>query len=94
MTTTISSPTEEYKRAKAFASERDLSIEELFVALLGQLKSEDDAIWDQHDADVVPYTYEELQARIDEGEAQFERGEYKSHEQLMSELQEEYSWLK
>ena len=56
--------------------------------------SEDDAIWDQHDADVVPYTYEELQARIDEGEAQFERGEYKSHEQLMSELQEEYSWLK
>ena len=94
MTTTISIPTEEYKRAKAFARERDLSIEELFVALLGQLKSEDDAIWDQHDADVVPYTYEELQARIDEGEAQFERGEYKSHEQLMSELQEEYSWLK
>ena len=88
MTTTISIPTEEYKRAKAFARERDLSIE------VGQLKSEDDAIWDQHDADVVPYTYEELQTRIDEGEAQFERGEYKSHEQLMSELQEEYSWLK
>jgi len=94
MTTTISIPTEEYKRAKAFARERDLSIEELFVVLLGQLRSEDDAVWDQHDSDVVPYTYEELQARIDEGEAQFERGEYKSHEQLMSELQEEYPWLK
>ena len=58
------------------------------------IPTEDDAIWDQHDSDVVPYTYEELQTRIDEGEAQFERGEYKSHEQLMSELQEEYPWLK
>lgn len=33
-------------------------------------------------------------ARIDEGERQFEQGEYKTHEQLMSELKEEFSWLK
>ena len=32
-------------------------------------------------------------ARIDEGEAQFERGEYKTHEQMMAALREEVSWL-
>ncbi len=41
-----------------------------------------------------PNTHEELMARIDEGERQFEQGEYKAHEQLMSELKEEFSWLK
>ena len=94
MTTTISIPTAEYNRAKAFAKERNLSIDELFVALLGQLTSEEDAVWDKHDSDTLPYTHEELMARIDEGEAQFERGEFKSHEQLMTELKEEFSWLK
>lgn len=90
----VSIPTAEYNRAKAYAKERNLSIEELFVVLLGQLTSEEDATWDKHDSDVLPYTHEELMARIEEGEAQFERGEYKSHEQLMSELKEEFTWLK
>ena len=94
MTTTISIPTAEYNRAKAYAKERNLSIEELFVVLLGQLTSEEDATWDKHDSDVQPYTHDELMARIEEGEAQFERGEYKTHEQLMAELKEEFSWLK
>ena len=43
---------------------------------------------------ITPYTHDELMARIDEGEAQFERGEYKTHEQLMDELKEEFSWLR
>jgi len=95
MTTTISIPTSDYNRAKAFAKERNLSIDELFVALLGQLTScEDDVIWNSQSSDVTPYTHQELMARIDEGEAQFERGEYKTHEQLMNELREEFSWLK
>ena len=88
MTTTISIPTAEYNRAKAYAKELNLSIEELFVVLLGQLTSEEDAIWDKHDTPANPYTHEELMARIDEGERQFEHGEYKTHEQLMSELKE------
>ena len=88
MTTTISIPTAEYNRAKAIAKERNLSIDELFVVLLGQLTSEEDAVWDKHDSDAQPYTHEELMARIEEGEAQFERGEFKSHEQLMAELKE------
>ena len=56
--------------------------------------TEEDATWDKHDSDVQPYTHDELMARIEEGEAQFERGEYKTHEQLMAELKEEFSWLK
>ena len=82
------------RRAKAYAKERNLSIEELFVVLLGQLTSEEDTTWDKHDTPEKPYTQEELMARIDEGERQFEQGEYKTHEQLMSELKEEFSWLK
>ena len=70
MTTTISIPTAEYNRAKAYAKEHNLSIEELFVVLLGQLTSEEDAIWDKHDTPANPYTHEELMARIDEGERQ------------------------
>ena len=94
MTTTISIPTAEYNRAKALAKERDLSIEELIVVLLGQLSSDDDYLWNRKDSDVLPYTLNELMDRIDQGEEQFERGEYKSHEQLMSELKDEFSWLK
>ena len=56
MTTTISIPAAEYKRAKAFAKERNLSIEELFVALLGQLTSEEDDIWDNTSVHENPLT--------------------------------------
>ncbi len=95
MTTTISIPTAEYNRAKKFAKECNLSIDELFVVLLGQLTTkEEDIHWNQQETDLPPYCKEELFDRIEEGEAQFDRGEYKTHEQLMSELQEEFSWLK
>jgi hypothetical protein len=94
MTTTISIPTSEYNRAKVYAKERNLSIDELFIVLLGQLTSRDeDAAWESMSAD-QPYTHEELMARINEGEAQFERGEYKTHEQMMAELRKEFSWLR
>ena len=95
MTTTISIPTAEYNRAKKFAKECNLSIDELFVVLLGQLTTkEEDIHWNHQETDLAPYCKEELIDRIEEGEAQFDRGEYKTHEQLMSELQEEFSWLK
>ena len=67
MTTTISIPVSEYNRAKAYAKERNLSIDELFVALLGQLTSRDeDAVWEKMPPTRKPYTHEELMARIDE----------------------------
>lgn len=94
MTTTISLPVAEYNRAKTFAEEQNLSIDELFVALIGQLTlREEDAVWNQHDFKQPPYTIEELSARIDESEKQFERGEYKSHEQMMADLKKEFPWL-
>lgn len=90
MNTTISIPTAGYDRARTFAKEQNLSLDELFAVLIGQLTlKEEDAAWYSLDEPLIPYTYDELQARIDEGEAQFERGECKTHEQLMSELQEE-----
>ena len=51
-------------------------------------------MWYKDDASLQPYTMEELQERIDESEAQFERGEYITHEQMMADLKEEFSWLK
>lgn len=94
MTTTISLPIDEYNRAKTFAEEQNLSMDELFVALIGQLTlREEDAVWNQQDFKQTPYTIEELSARIDESEKQFERGEYKSHEQMMADLKNEFPWL-
>ena len=45
-----------------------------------------DEVWFKDDMTLQPYTMEELQQRIDEGEAQFERGEYVTHEQMMADL--------
>ena len=74
MNTTISIPTAEYDRARTFAKEQNLSLDELFAVLIGQLTlKEEDAAWYSLDEPLIPYTYDELQARIDEGEAQFER---------------------
>ncbi len=95
MTTTISLPIEEYNRARLFAEEQNISLDELLVMLIGQLTLKDeDALWYKQDEGFAPYTKEELMARVEEGEAQFERGEYKTHEQLMSEIQQEFPWLK
>ena len=46
-----------------------------------------------HD-DQQPYTMEELNARIDESEAEIERGEGKSFEEMMRDFKKELLWLK
>ena len=74
---------------------RNLSVDELFVNLIRMLpQKQEDEMWYKDDELLQPYTMEELQERIDEGEAQFERGEYITHEQMMANLKEEFSWLK
>ena len=94
MTTSISIPTAEYNRAKNYARMRNLSIDELFVNLIRMLpQKQDDEVWFSEEKMLEPYTIEELEERIDEGEAQFERGEYITHEQMMAGLKEEFSWL-
>ena len=46
------------------------------------------------DDDQQPYTMEELNARIDESEAEIERGEGKSFEEMMNGFREKLLWLK
>ena len=44
--------------------------------------------------DLQPYTMEELNARIDEAEAEIDKGEGKSFEEMMNGFKEELLWLK
>ena len=37
---------------------------------------------------------DEIDNRIDEGEAQFDRGEFITHEQMMDDLKKEFLWLR
>jgi len=95
MTTTISLPINEYHRAEAYAKERNLSMDDLFISLINQLTlNEEYEKWSMPETNSSPFSLEELNARIEQGEQQFENGEYKTHEQLMAELQHEFSWLK
>ena len=50
--------------------------------------------WDQQDtAGLQPYTLDELYARIQESEEQYQRGEYYTAEQSNALLKEKYLWL-
>ena len=42
----------------------------------------------------LPYTMEELNARIDEAEEEMDRGEGKSFENMMAEFRQQLLWLK
>ena len=44
--------------------------------------------------DITPYTIEELNARIDEAEAEIDRGEGKSFDEMMNGFRKEMQWLK
>ena len=95
MTTSVSIPTEEYNLAQAYANERNISLDELVVSLIRMLPQyEEDQKWLSLHEEQAPYTKEELEARIEEGEAQFKRGEYVTHEQMMEDLKAEFAWLK
>ena len=50
--------------------------------------------FEEIDDDQQPYTMEELNARIDESEAEIERGEGKSFEEMMNGFREKLLWLK
>jgi len=39
------------------------------------------------------HSQEETDARIDDAEAEFERGEWMTHEQMMAEIKQEFPWL-
>ncbi len=94
MTTTISLPPAEYDLAKAYAEAQNISMDELFVSLIRTLTlRQEDSVW-ENTQQLPPYTMDEIDNRIDEGEAQFERGEFITHEQMMDDLKKEFSWLR
>ena len=47
----------------------------------------------KEDEDLRPYTMEELNARIDEAEAEIEAGETLSSQELFEHLEHQYPWL-
>ena len=50
--------------------------------------------WDRQDTTVLePYTLDELYARIEESEKEYERGEYYTAEESNALLREKYAWL-
>lgn len=51
-------------------------------------------VFEELSNDQQPYTMEELNARIDEAEAEIERGEGKSFEEMMDGFKKELLWLK
>ena len=51
-------------------------------------------IFEEINDDMQPYTMEELNARIDETEAEIDRGEGKSFEEMMNGFREQLLWLK
>jgi hypothetical protein len=53
----------------------------------------DDVDWNLIDKDLPPYTLDELYARIEESEAEIERGEYYTAEESNALLKEKYLWL-
>ena len=50
--------------------------------------------FDEIDNEAISYTMEELNARIDEAEAEIDHGEGKSFEEIMKGFKKELTWLK
>lgn len=60
-----------------------------------EVESMEEDKWDREDtSNLTPYTLEELYARIEESEAQIERGEYYTAEESDAMLKEEFPWLR
>lgn len=63
-------------------------------AQLNDIQEHDVDTIEKIEDDITPYTIEELNARIDEAEAEIDRGEGKSFDEMMSGFRKEMEWLK
>lgn len=71
------------------------SLEDVYFTMMetqAQLKKQ----WEEgeNEPSLTRYTMEELNARIDRAEAEFEAGEYYTCEEVHRMLEEEFPWLK
>ena len=63
-------------------------------AQLNDIQEHDVDTIEKIEDDITPYTIEELNARIDEAEAEIDRGEGKSFDEMMNGFRKEMEWLK
>jgi len=54
-------------------------------------ETEEDEVWDK--LGIGPQSIEEAKMRLDEAEAEFDRGEYSTEEEVRAELRAEFPWL-
>ena len=75
---------------------RDLSHDDkaCLIRYLHETEAPDIAAFEDLDDNQQPYTLEELNARIDEAEAEAERGGGKSFDEMMNGFREKLLWLK
>ena len=95
MTTTISIPIAQYKQAKAFAEKRNLTMDELFAVLIDQMVADEEEmkLLDSGFFNPNDYSSDGIEARFNQIERETEEEEGVSHEQMMTELKEEFPWL-
>ena len=56
-----------------------------------EYEAEEDKAWDK--LEIGPQSMEEAKMRLDEAEAEFDRGEYSTEEEVRAELRAEFPWL-
>ena len=64
------------------------------IRFIYQTTASDAELFDSLHDDQAPYTLEELNARIDEAEAEVDRGEGKTFAEMMNGFKKELLWLK
>jgi len=64
------------------------------IRFIYQISEPDAELFDSLHDDQSPYTLEELNARIDEAEAEMDCGEGKSFVEMMNDFKKELLWLK
>ena len=101
MTTTITIPTADYQRAKSLADERHISVDDLFVMLIHSRPEKDEhtdkPLLEQLSSGLIfnpnEHTQEEIDQRFDEIEKELEIESGITHQQMMKDIREEFSWL-
>ena len=63
-------------------------------AQLNDIQVDEADVIEKIEDDITPYTIEELNARIDEAEAEIDSGEGKSFDEMMNGFRKEMQWLK
>ena len=100
MNTTITLNTATYNKAKTYADERHMTVDELLMALINAMPANtgDNEKWDALPCEMLfnpnEHTQEEIDARFDEIEQELEEEEGITHEEMMSELKQEFEWLR